>query len=63
MWGVWGERFLPHPPTPPTPPTPPHAQCPMPHPHYLSIFPVLLHRIFIRKLVTTLIPKMVCSGK
>ncbi|MBD2682165.1 hypothetical protein H6G98_31640 [Nostoc sp. FACHB-857] len=40
MWGVWGERFLPHPPTPPTPPTPltpstpptpPHAQYPMPH--------------------------------
>jgi len=35
VWGVWGERFLPHPPTPPTPPTPPaypmpNALCPMP---------------------------------
>ncbi|MBD2679114.1 hypothetical protein H6G98_15750 [Nostoc sp. FACHB-857] len=28
MWGVWGERFLPH---PPTPPTLLNAPCPMPN--------------------------------
>ncbi|WP_180267878.1 hypothetical protein [Nostoc linckia] len=41
MWGVWGERFLPHPPTPPTPPTPaasamPNAQCPIRFPSQFS---------------------------
>ncbi|MBD2676806.1 hypothetical protein H6G98_03695 [Nostoc sp. FACHB-857] len=28
VWGVWGERFLPH---PPTPPTLLNAPCPMPN--------------------------------
>ncbi len=36
VWGVWGERFLPHPPTPPTPPA-----CPIPNAQYLKFKIVL----------------------
>jgi len=35
----------------------------LPHAPFPKYFPVILYRIFIIELVTTLIPKMVCSGK